>query len=238
VARYSTYGMAGIGITAGIGFVFALTILNTSVPPDTPQDENPQLQRGVETQPNAPSPFFIEQETPAAGQQGQDRAALSKEQSADDSQQGEMAMLQQEPAADLQPTLSLLTAVNGTSGQVMGEVESGMAFALGKPVFVRAHFINPAASEIIDHTIVLGLARNGSEDASQQSDNPALSYERAANFRGDIGASGNVELELYWNPDREGEYTLFVLSLRPGSFSDLEELEPLLSIAVRATDEG
>lgn len=242
MARYSTYGMAGIGIAAAIGFIFALTILNANVPLDVSQNDNPQLaQRQVETQPSAPSSFFIEQETPAAAQQEEDGAALfSKEQSSDteaDLQQGETAMLQQESAVDLQPTLSSLTAVNGTSGQVMGEVESGMVFAVGEPAFIRAHFINPTDGEIIDHTIVLSLARNGSEDASQ-SDTRALSYESAANFRGDIGAGGNVELELYWNPDSEGEYVLFVQSLTPANLSEPGATEPLLSIAIKATDEG
>lgn len=241
VARYSTYGMAGIGIAAAIGVMFALSILNANVPLDMPQNDNPQLaQRQVETQPSAPSSFFIEQETPAAVQEEDGAALFSKEQSADteeDLQQGEMAMLQQEPATDLQPTLSSLTAVNGTSGQVMGEVESGMVFAVGEPAFIRAHFINPTDSEIIDHMIVLSLARNGSEDASQ-SDTRALSYESAANFRGDTGASGNVELELYWNPDSEGEYVLFILSLTPASLSEPGATEPLLSVAIRATDEG
>jgi hypothetical protein len=256
----STYGMVGVGIAAAIGFVFALTILNNSnAPLDTTQRDGQELaqQRRVETQPAAPSSFLVEQqqqEVPptTTGQRGEEdgsdssAARLSKEQSRDtggaDSagQEETTLLLQEQPAAtttESLPALSSLTAVNGTSRQVIGEeVTPGMAFAAGRPVFFKANFVNPSETEIINHTIIMNLARNGSSEASQ-TDKATMSYERAANFQGDIGANGSVKLELYWNPDIEGEYVLSVLSLAPSDLSDQDSVEPLLSIAIKAKEE-
>jgi hypothetical protein len=138
-------------------------------------------------------------------------------------------MLLEEEATELRPVLSSLVAINGTSGEVIGEVRPGSQFTIGKPVFIQAHFINPNETEILDHTLVLTIARNNTGGA-----NTSTNFEQAANFRGDIGANGNVELELYWNPNREGEHTLFLFSLTPTELSDLNAAEPTLSIQIKA----
>jgi hypothetical protein len=87
VGKYSTYGMAGVGIAAAIGFVFALTVLNSNNnnPINTGTD-NPEVAQRLETQPNEASSFFFEQQQqreqePIAdgGQQTGDASAQSKE---------------------------------------------------------------------------------------------------------------------------------------------------------------
>jgi hypothetical protein len=231
MGNFSTYGMAGIGIASALGFIFALTVLNTTNPLGTPQGDTELTQRQPETQPGAPSSFFIEQE------KTQDRAArLSDDQSpgaGGDNSQQEMALMQQEPA-ELRPRLSSLYAVDGTNGQVIGEVVPGMQFVIGKPIFIQADFINLNGSDIIDHTIILSLVRNDTGQEPEQAENGTRLFEHAANFRGDIRANGNVELELYWNPDIEGKYVLLLVSLTANDLSDPDAVQPVRSIPINA----
>ncbi len=85
--KYSTYGMAGVGIAAAIGFVFALTVLNSNNNPIDTETDNPEVAQRLETQqPNEASSFFFEQQQqreqePIAdgGQQAGDASAQSKE---------------------------------------------------------------------------------------------------------------------------------------------------------------
>jgi hypothetical protein len=237
MGSFSTYGMTGIGIAAAIGFVFALTVLNSTNPLDTSGTDDPELkQRQAEIQPSAPSSFFLEQQEPITdGQSGPDSSVqLTKQEDAPaeaDSAQQEMALLQEE-AGRLKPILFSLTAINGSSGEVIGEVEPGSEFAIGKPVFIQAHFINPNDTELPDHTLILSLTRNGTLDSLQPAN--GAEFEQAANFRGDIGADGNVKLELYWNPDRAGEYNLLVLSATPADWSKTDAIEPILSLTIKA----
>src|SRR5688572_20676215 len=168
MGNFSTYGMAGIGIAAAMGFIFALTVLNTTNPLDTPQGETELTQREPETQPSAPSSFFIEQE------KAQDRAArLSEDQSPEagaDSSQQEMTLMQRE-SAELRPRLSSLNAVDGTNGKVIGEVVPGMQFVIGKPIFIQADFVNPNDAEIIDHSIILSIVRNDTREGAERGEN-------------------------------------------------------------------
>jgi hypothetical protein len=86
VGKYSTYGMAGVGIAAAIGFVFALTVLNSNNnnPINTGTD-NPEVAQRLGTQPNEASSFFFEQQQreqePIAdgGQQAGNASAQLKE---------------------------------------------------------------------------------------------------------------------------------------------------------------
>jgi hypothetical protein len=149
--------MAGVGIAAAIGFVFALTVLNSNNNPIDTGTDNPEVAQRLETQPNEASSFFFEQQEPIAdgGQQTGDTSAQSKEQdqaAGSDLSQQEMTILQQE-ATDLRPTLSSLVSVNGTTGEVITEVVPGLLFALGKPFFIQAHFTNPNEKDVPDHML-------------------------------------------------------------------------------------
>jgi hypothetical protein len=205
--------MTGVGIAAAIGFVFALTILNNTNPLGTGDEE---LVR--QTQPNADSAFLFRQEPSSSAD---DNAA---EKSAPSSQQ-EMTMLQQ--TAELRPVLLSVNAVDGMT-EAVTEVAPGSRFPLGRPYFVQAHFINPNETVVLDQTLIMTLERNGTGASA----NGTL-LEDAANFRGDIGANQNVDLEFYWNPDAEGEYTLRIFSLTPSDLS----AGPILSIPVQAVSE-
>jgi hypothetical protein len=85
VGKYSTYGMAGVGIAAAIGFVFALTVLNSNNNPIDTGTDNPEVAQRLKTQPYEASSFFFEQQEqeqePIAdgGQQAGDASAQSKE---------------------------------------------------------------------------------------------------------------------------------------------------------------
>lgn len=102
--------MAGVGIAAAIGFVFALTVLNSNNNPIDTETDNPEVAQRLETQPNEALSFFFEQQQqreqePIAdgGQQRGDTSAQSKEQdqaAGSDLSQQEMTILQQE-ATDL-----------------------------------------------------------------------------------------------------------------------------------------
>jgi hypothetical protein len=244
VGKYSTYGMAGVGIAAAIGFVFALTVLNSNNNPIDTGTDNPEVAQRLETQPNEASSFFFEQQEqePIAdgGQQAGDASAQSKERdqaAGSDLSQQEMTILQQE-ATDLRPTLSSPVSVNGTTGEVITEVVPGSLFALGKPFFIQAHFTNPNEKNVPDHTLVMTLARNGTgRDAAEQPASDDNMLVRAASFRGDISANENVDLEFYWNPDTEGEYVLVIFSLTPTELSERESSEPILSVSIQAVGE-
>jgi hypothetical protein len=54
--------MAGVGITAAIGFVFALTVLNSNNNPIDTGTDNPEVAQRLETQPNEALSFFFEQQ--------------------------------------------------------------------------------------------------------------------------------------------------------------------------------
>ena len=210
--------MTGVGIAAAIGFVFALTILNNTNPLGTGTGE--ELVR--QTQPNADSAFLFHQQEPSAG------ASNSAAQKSAPSSQQEMTTLQ--PTAELRPVLLSVTAADGTT-EVVSEVAPDSRFAVGKPYFVQAHFINPNETVVLDQTLMMTLERNG----TGASDSGTL-LEEAANFRGDIGANQNVDLEFYWNPNAEGEYTLLVFSLTPSDLSG-GSAEPILSIRIQVVSE-
>jgi hypothetical protein len=213
--------MAGVGIAAAIGFVFALTILNSNAGTDSPE----VAQRVAETQPDADSSFLFAQQAPAdeGAPAGESAAMLKQDDPAGSSPQQEMFLTQD--ATELRPTLSSVIAVDGTTGEVIAEVTEGSQFVIGKPVFIQAQFANPNETAVLDHTLVMTLARNGTEDDTL--------LEQAANFRGDIGANENVNLEFYWNPDAEGEHLLRVFSLTPGDLAQGNP-EPILSIPIQA----
>lgn len=224
--------MAGVGIAAAIGFVFALTVLNSNNA-FTGTDSPETAQRLVETQPDAASSFFFTQQEPPIDEgapAGGSATMLKQDESAASSQQ-EMSLMQQD-AAESRPALSSVIAVTGTTGEVITEVTPGSQFAIGKPVFIRAQFTNPDETDVLDHTLVMTLAHNGTGGP----DNNTL-LEQAANFHGNIGANEGVDLEFYWNPDTEGEYELRVYSLTPGDLAEGYSTGPILSILIQAVSE-
>jgi hypothetical protein len=233
MGKFSTYGMTGIGVAAAIGFVLALAALNSNQP-------NPELaQLLVETQqPNAVSSFFFDQgqaadERALAGESALQPMQQTQSAGAADSSQKDMAVLQQDRQESM-PILSSVIAINGTNGEVISEVAQDSRFALGKPVFIQAHFTNPIESDILDHTLIMTLSWSGTGDSGQPASENLV---EAANFRGDIRANGNVNLEFYWNPDIEDKYVLHLFSLSPSELSERSAAVPILSIAIQGVHE-
>ena len=234
VGKYSTYGMAGVGIAAAVGFVFALTILNSNNLVGS-GGGNPEIaQPMVETQPNAASSFLFEQNASdrAGGELAASGPALSKQQNEDAAgsnlSQQEMSTFLQE-STDLRPSLLSVVSVNGTTGEVISAIDPSSRFDIGKPYFIQAHFINPNDTSVVNHTLVMTLSRNemkGSTESSQ--------LVEAANFNGDIDSHEKVNLEFYWNPDKEGQYQLVVFSLTSTDLTSGEAREPIYSVSIGA----
>src|SRR5437868_15067171 len=119
MTRFATYGMAGIGIAAAIGFVFALSFASNNNALLT--GSNPAQQ------PLAPSPFStLQKNQPSSGGEGLSydnassggqgtaarmTASINNESDADN----------QQARTDLRPTLTSLAALNN-SGEAINEI--------------------------------------------------------------------------------------------------------------------
>lgn len=228
MGKYSTYGMTGVGIAAAIGFVFALTILNSANPLD-----DAKLARHVETQPYGASSFLFDKQDQVArdGEQaGSSDSQLKQQDEAADASSSQQEMTLFQETAESRPLISSVIAVNGTTGEVIAQVVPGSPFTIGKPYFIQAHFNNPNETAVLDHTVVMILIRNGTAESGLS----GTVLEEAANFRGDIGGNENVNLEFYWNPDVEGDYSLRVFSLTASDLLEGESAEPILAVSIQA----
>jgi|SRR5581483_9254073 len=208
MAKFATYGMAGIGIAAAIGFVFALSLasnnnilLTGSNPAQQPATPFSTLQQKSQPQPNNDEENN-NASLPGSQGTGARMEATINNQSATDNQQARI---------DLQPTLTSLVALN-TKREVIGEIAPEMQFNLGIPVLIQANFANDNEIGILKDTISMEVkSLNGnSTTASQDSGN-----ENFASFKGDIAKGANIALDLYWQPSRTGEFTILVFSTTP-----------------------
>jgi hypothetical protein len=223
MGTFPTYGMAGIGIAAAIGFVFVLSFLgsNNGVVDDAGNafrsDEPNEQQRMDE---------------PMADQEsGGDTSLFAK-----DSQEAMDAAPAEEGASmmqlDTRPKLSSLVALD-ENREVIGEVVSGMELMAGKPVLIQAGFTNENQAIASDNFITMGITSDGAGDGLSRQD---AQFEHAANLQGDIGANSTVELELYWTPQGAGDYTLLVFAEKSGGPSTEKPVEPIASISVRVLE--
>lgn len=182
--RFPAYGMAGIGIAAAIGFVFALAILSSN------PAINPELAEQAQK-----ADTFRQMSEPDMGAGEESAAKL-----ADDQEQSAQLMMQEGTSAP--PTLASILVLNADTGELIGEVVPEMQFAANEPVLIQANIVSQNA--VAGHMITLAVR----SDAGGGSQN----YVEATNLRGNIGADSNLLLELYWNPASTGEYTLALLS--------------------------
>ncbi|HXG07258.1 MAG TPA: hypothetical protein VNI77_08040 [Nitrososphaera sp.] len=208
MARFPAYGMAGVGIAAAIGFVFALTLLNN----------NPAINPELSDQRQEEAITF--RQTNEADSNGIGRDDASK--LADDQEQSAQLMMRQEEDVNVPPMLTSIMASDAKTGEVIGEVTPGMLFVLNEPVVIQANFVNQ--NEVSGHLITLAISKN--DDRNSQ---PA--YHNAANVRGTIGAGSDFMLELYWNPTSTGEHTL-ILSIE----SVGKSAQPLAEIPIRVVE--
>lgn len=137
MGTFPAYGMAGIGIAAAIGFVFALSFLSNSAIIDTGLIDRQSS--------SEPSSFLVQQKTGNSGGMNSslfsDSQGTTNMEAADQlpaSEENTSLMMKTESQVELRPTLVSITASDGASGETIGEVVSETEFQAGKPVFIKA----------------------------------------------------------------------------------------------------
>lgn len=211
MASFPTYGMAGIGIAAAIGFVFALSILvNTG---------------GIDGGEELASDLSAADQQREAEMTGESTPFANDTQEGMSAPAGESTMMQ----VDLRPALNSVIALE--DGRDIGEVVPGTELAVGEPVLIQASFSNPADAVVSDHFIAMSIRNAGQSESLETGES-----ERAATFRGDIAANGSAELELYWTPQSTGDYTLLVFSATPSDLASTVPIEPVASIPIEVTN--
>ncbi len=208
MATFPAYGMAGIGIAAAIGFVFALTLLSS----------NPAVNPELTNQPQDDATSFRQASEP-------DSSAKEKSNTSElvDGEGGSaQLMMQQDGGINVPPALASITALDAGTGQLIGEVAPGMVLDANQTVIIRANFVNQNA--VANHLITLAISKNDTYNSQSV-------YDKAANLRGNIGADSNLMLELYWNPSTAGGYTVILLT----TDADGSE-EPIAEIPIRVVE--
>ena len=219
MGKLPTYGMAGIGIAGAIGFVFALSIfsansgiINTNL--EQSRQEKTNEPTGQKAGNNGAAPLFSKSTDQSAPQEN-----LSSNQ-------------QVQSSLDLRPTLESILATD-QSRLISSEISPGMQFEVHKPVLILAKFANQNDGLVKNHTISLNI-RSGVVDYNNSSETTEQSqYDQAAYFRGDIAAQSGIELELYWNPDTPGDYTILLSSNTPLDLASPEPTKPVAIIPVK-----
>lgn len=216
MVNFTTYGMAGIGIAAAIGFVFALSVLsNNNTLPTGPESSQPLSTLQQKTQPpgDGGNASYDNAPMPDEGSAAKMQAAINNESTADN----------QRATTDARPTLTSIVALNGSRGMI-GEVAPQMEFKLGRPVFIQANFANNNEADITQHTITMGLRSQSGGD---------LRDENVVSFNGGIARDSSIALEFYWQPDRAGDFTIVVFSMTPGDLDSTQPVKPVAEIPVR-----
>ena len=214
-----SYGMAGIGIAAAVGFVFALSIfsansgiINTNL--EQSRQEKTNEPTGQKAGNNGAAPLF----------------GKSTDQSV--SPQENLSSNQQvQSSLDLRPTLESILATD-RSRSISSEINPGMEFEVHKPVLILAKFANQNDGLVKNHTISLNI-RSGVVDYSKTTEQEQGQNDQATYFRGDIAAQSGIELELYWNPDTPGDYTILLSSNTPLDLASPESTKPVAIIPVK-----
>lgn len=218
MGTFSTYSMAGIGIAAAIGFVFALTVLSNSA-------VNPELADDNQLEDSLPSPSSSSssQQKREAGEEEEDQSAqLMMEQDANNNNSNNNNN-------NLRPTLTSIVVLDANTGEVIGELEPEMQFKVNEQVLIQANFVSQ--DKVTDHLITLAIRSNTAEEATTDDNNNNNSdsddsssqmtslleeqQQQAVNLRGDIGPDSNIKIELYWSPSNVGEYTVTLYSTTP-----------------------
>src|SRR5437867_2502493 len=218
MGKLPTYGMAGIGIAAAIGFVFALSIfsansgiINTNL--EQSRQEKTNEPTGQKAGNNGAAPLFSKSTDQSAPQEN-----LSSNQ-------------QVQSSLDLRPTLESILATD-RSRLISSEINPGMEFEVHKPVLIQAKFANQKEGLVKNHTISLNI-RSGVVDYSKTTEQEQGQNDQATYFRGDIAAQSGIELELYWNPDTPGDYTILLSSNTPLDLASPEPTKPVAIISVK-----
>lgn len=113
--------------------------------------------------------------------------------------------------ADGSNVTSRLNLVAVTASHVnhefIGKVEANQSFKVNEPVFIKTEFSNPNNSPN-EHIIISEIKSiNGTTDA-------------LAITQSDIAASGNTSMELYWQPEQTGDYSLIIFTMKPEELNE------------------
>lgn len=216
MGTFPTYGMAGIGIAAAIGFVFALSFLGN----------NGAIDDGEILQSNAPTDQQRTSEPLADQESGDDASTFAKDSGGEieSAPAGETAMM----LTDLRPTLTSIVALDSTR-EVIGEIEPEMEFKAGEPLLIQANFVNENPDKISDYFIAMSIRNAGGSETLLQGGEP---FEHSANFQGNIAANSSIALELYWTPQRAGNYTLLLFSITPDDLTSTVPVQPAAIIPI------
>lgn len=187
MGSFPTYGMAGVGIAAAIGFVFVLSFLGNQG-----GIQDGQLLRSNES--------AFDQQRAAT----EDESQFAKDMEGADVPSAESANMMQLSSA---PVLNSIVALDA-NGELLGEVVPGMEFETGQPVLIRVGFANYNDAAASDYFMSVSIT---SSDASVQD-----RLSNTASLHGDIGPQGAAELEMSWLPQDAGEHTLQVFVTQGG----------------------
>ena len=222
MGTFPTYGMAGIGIAAAIGFVFALSFLGNN---------NGAVDDGQLLQSSAPADETQRMAEPLADQEsgGAGDSSLAKDSGGETfaGPANESAMMQ----LDLRPTLVSVVALDNSREQI-GEVVSDMEFKAGQPVLIQATFANENFDAIGDHFIAMSV-RNAEAGETLLLEGGQL--EDGANFQGSILPNSTIVLELHWNPQSPGDYKLLLFSATPNDLDTGEGIVPTASVPLHVS---
>ena len=185
MGSFPTYGMAGVGIAAAIGFVFVLSFFGNQGGVN-----DGQLLQSNES--------ALDQQRAAT----EDESQFAKEMDGANAPASESADMMQLSSA---PVLNSIVALDA-NGELLGEVVPGMELTADELVVIRASIVNQNDFDTGKYHITLGVRASG-EELSRSANDPFMD---AAVMHGVVSATSVVELEMYWVPQSAGDYTLQV----------------------------
>lgn len=215
MGTFPTYGMAGIGIAAAIGFVFVLSFLSSN---------NGAVDDG-QLQSSAPADEQARMAEPLADQEAGDTSMQAKnvpEEGAESAPAGSAMM-----TMDASPVLSSVVALDA-SRELIGEVVPGTEFKVGQPVILQISISSQSESITHGNSVTMGIRDISAEQGQAQ----PVPFVGAAHMQGDIAPNNSALLELYWTPARAGDYDLLVYLGGPELTAPDEAIEPASAIPI------
>jgi hypothetical protein len=211
---FPTYGMAGIGIAAAIGFVFALSFLGSN---NGAVDDGQLLQ-------SAPADEQQRMAEPLADQEAGDtlQAKNVPEEEAESAPAGSAMM-----TMGANPMVSSVVALDG-SRELIGEVVPGTEFKVGQPIILQISISSQSESITHGNSVTMGIRDISAEQGQAQ----PVPFVGAAHMQGDIAPNNSALLELYWTPARAGDYDLLVYVGGAELTAPDEAIEPASAIPI------
>jgi hypothetical protein len=122
---------------------------------------------------------------------------------------------------DTQLSLASLGEYTFPNRELIGNIEPGTTFPIGKSVLLQANFTSPKTSQ--EERLVLMEVRNNIGTVTYSS------------LQGRFADSQNISLELLFQPKNAGDYTIVIFALEPSEFGNTVPNKPLIVVPVKAT---